>query len=408
MMRSPMTQELRIAPKGTGAIRLSIGIIVRNEQDAIGAMLESLFRQTLFEELTKRGWLCEIICVANGCTDNTVEIAQKMFQEQSASHPFAEAFQCQVVPLARPGKLHAWNQFVHRLSAREAECLILSDGDIVVHNPATLWNMYATLQTNKSASVATDEPLKDISFRRSKTWRERISLATSRMTQSLPAQLSGQLYCIRTPVARNIYLPRDLMACEDGFIKTLVCTFFLTRPGVPSRVMRAADASHVFQAYMGLLEILRNQKRQMIGQTIVHVLVDEYLPTLRLEERLNLAETLHDKDRFDPDWLRRLIRAHMQRTRHFWHLFPDALSFRFMRLDGIKGFHKLAHLPAGILGLGISVFSCWLAYHFLKDGFETYWPDTKSPRLQDFKPDATPKEVCELTTTVTTVTPEKV
>ena len=393
-----MTRQTSNPPEGTGLIRLSIGIIVRNEQDAIGPMLESLFRQTLFEELAKRGWVAEITCVANGCTDRTMDIAEEIFQEQSTEHQFASAFRCRVVPLARPGKLHAWNQYVHRLSERAAECLILCDGDIVLHHPGTLWNMYSALQSNKTASVATDEPLKDISFKNKKTWRERTSLATSRMTQRLSAQLSGQLYCIRAAVARNIYLPRDLMACEDGFIKTLVCTFFLTRPEVPSRVVRTQHASHVFQAYVGLLEILRNQKRQMIGQTIVHVLVDKYLPTLRLEERLNLAETLHDKDRFDPDWLRLLIRAHMQETKHFWRLFPDALSFRWARLDGIKGLSKLVYLPAGMLGLVISVLSCWLAYRFLKDGFETYWPDTKSPRLQEFKPAEPAKDVCEATT----------
>jgi glycosyltransferase involved in cell wall biosynthesis len=393
-----MTEQSSNPSEETGLIRLSIGIIARNEQDAIGPMLESLFRQTLFEELARRRWKCEIICVANGCTDRTVDIAQEIFQEQSTEHQFTGAFRCQVVPLARPGKLHAWNQYVHRLSARSAECLILADGDIILHHPATLWNMYNLLQKNKTASVATDEPLKDICFKKKKTLRERISLATSRMTQRLSAQLSGQLYCVRAAIARNIYLPRDLMACEDGFIKALVCTFFLTRPEVSGRVARAQDASHVFQAYIGLLEILRNQKRQMIGQTIVHILIDKYLPTLRLEDRLSLAETLHDKDRFDPDWLRFLIRTHMQDTKHFWQLFPDALSFRWARLEGIKGARKLVHLPAGLLGLVISILSCWLAYRFLKDGFETYWPDTTSPRLQEFKPTAPAKDVCEVTT----------
>ena len=398
ILRASMTHEPWIAPaEVNGAVRLSLGIIVRNEEEAIGPMLESVFRQTLFAELNKRGWLCEIVCVANGCTDRTVEIAQSIFAEKTASHPFASSFTCRVESLARPGKLHAWNQYVHRLSAREAECLFLADGDILIYHLTTLWNMYLALEHNETATAVTDQPLKDIAFKRRNTWRERISLATSRITQSHPAQLTGQLYCIRSAVARNIYLPRDLMACEDGFIKALVCTYFLTRPQAFERVVRAPDASHVFQAYVGLMEIVRNQKRQMIGQTIVHILVDGYLKGLRLEERLNLAETLQDKDRFEPDWLRALIHAHIAKIRHFWQLFPGAVSFRLARLDAIRGWRKIVHFPAAALGFLISLLSCWLAYGFLKEGFQIYWPETKSPRLQEFKSESEAKNVSELT-----------
>jgi hypothetical protein len=148
---------------------------------------------------------------------------------------------------------------------------------------------------------------------------------------------------------------------------------------------------------MGVVEILRNQKRQMIGQTIVHVLVDRYLPGLRLEERLNLAETLQDKDRFDPDWLKKLVRAHLH-GRHFWQLFPGALSFRLARLESIRGIRKIAHLPAAVLGLVIAAPSCWLAHRFLKQGFQSYWPETQSRALQKFTPEAAVKAALELTT----------
>ena len=394
-----MTQEPWSSPlTGGGSVRLSVGVIARNEEEAIGPMLESIFRQSIFEELAKRQRLCEIVCIANGCSDRTAEVAREVFERQLREHPLRKTFRCRVEVFARPGKIHSWNQFVHRLSAREAEYLCLADGDIVLHHPGTLQSMVQTLELNDDASVSTDEPLKDIAFKKKKTLRERISLATSRMTQGAAAQLTGQLYCIRSSVARYVYLPRDLIACEDGFIKSLVCTDFLTRSEVPSRVVRASDASHVFQAYMGLLEIVRNQKRQMIGQTIVHLLVDGHLSLLKPQEKLNLAETLRDKDEFDPNWLRALAHAHMERTRHFWEIFPDALSFRFARLEGIKGLRKLVHLPAAVLGFLITVLSCWLAHRFLSRGFQSYWPDTRSPRLQEFKSEEGTKDVCELTT----------
>ena len=82
------------------------------------------------------------------------------------------------------------------------------------------------------------------------------------MTQASAAQVTGQLYCIRAAAARNIYLPRDLAACEDGFIKTLISADFLTRPASPARIMQADDASHVFEAYSSIGDILKNQKRR--------------------------------------------------------------------------------------------------------------------------------------------------
>src|SRR2546423_4848023 len=263
---------------------ISIGILAWNEEEAIGLTLASLFRQSLFAELKRRQLHCEIICVANGCTDRTAAVAQETFQEQTRSHPFKETFSCRSLNIVERGKTNAWNLFVHSLSAKTASILFLMDGDIVLHHPETLWNMHAVLLNNLKAAIATDQPLKDIAFRQHPSLRGQLSLATSHMTQSGAAQLTGQLYCIRTEVARNIYLPRDLVACEDGFIKALTCTHFLTREVDSGRIAVATDASHIFQAYTSVGDILRNQKRQMIGQTIVHILADGYLKGLPLEE----------------------------------------------------------------------------------------------------------------------------
>src|SRR6476660_1008084 len=99
---------------------VSIGIIAWNEEKALGPMLHSVFQQSFFAELSRRGQSCEILCLANGCTDGTVELAGKLFERESTSHPFAGAFACRVVNIPERGKINAWNQFVHSHSAREA------------------------------------------------------------------------------------------------------------------------------------------------------------------------------------------------------------------------------------------------------------------------------------------------
>src|SRR6187551_2348542 len=98
---------------------VSIGIIAWNEEAGIGAMLESVFQQTLFSELARHGRHCEILCVTNGCTDRTPEVVAEIFARQSREHPDAANFSCRVMNVAERGKINAWNRFVHAFSARE-------------------------------------------------------------------------------------------------------------------------------------------------------------------------------------------------------------------------------------------------------------------------------------------------
>lgn len=218
-----------------------------------------------------------------------------------------------------------------------------------------------------------------IEFKPRKSLRDRISIAAARLTQSADAQLCAQLYCIRSRVARNIYLPKDLAACEDGFPKALLRTDSLTHEVWPRRIRVAAAAEHTFEAYTSPVAILRNQKRQVIGQTIVHLLVDQHLNSLPLSERQNLAATLQAREAADPDWLKRLIHQHLGRTRFFWQLYPGLLSYRFKRLRQLTVARRLLCLPAAVAASCACLVSSFLGYRSLKAGCTDYWP--KAQRL---------------------------
>jgi glycosyltransferase involved in cell wall biosynthesis len=361
---------------------IAIGIIAWNEEAAISAMLESLFAQSLFAELAARQMRCEVICIPNGCTDRTADVAREVLERHQREHPWKEAFSARVVEVQKRGKINAWNVFVHELSSREAQFLFLADADIVLSHPQTLWSMYRTLDENTTAIVSTDTPIKDIALKPRRSLMERLSLAASRMTQSATAQLTGQLYCIKASIARNIYLPADLAACEDGFIKSLACTYFLTHEVRPKHIVVAPNASHIFEAYVSPRDILNNQKRQMIGQTIVHLLVDRELKRLPLEQKLNLAETLRAREAADPDWLKRLIADHVCRTRHFWQLFPNLIKSRFDRLKRLPRRKRITHLPVALAGLAVSLLASRRACRALRTGYINYWPDTQSLKLK--------------------------
>jgi glycosyltransferase involved in cell wall biosynthesis len=371
-----VTQNAHIKPP-----RISIAVRAWNEEAVIRRTLESLFDQSLFEELSARGERCEVLCIPNGCADRTAEIAAAVFAEQPHSNPFSGAFACSVRTIREAGRNHTWNAFVHDLSHPETEFLFLMDSDIRFNRRETLFNMYRALLQHAKASIASDQPVKDVSLKLVKSWRDRISLATSEMNGAIQGRMTGQLYCIRAEIARRLYLPKEL-GIDDGFIKAIVCTDFFSKKLNPDRIVLAKDASHVYEAYTAVGDLLKNQKRQMIGQTIVQVLV-EYLKRLPQQQRTNLADTLRRKEEASPDWVARLVAEHLQRVHFFWRLFPDAPSFRFKRWWRMRGMKRLTHLPATLVGFAVTLIACAQAYGHFKRGKMHFWPKPGRENLRN-------------------------
>lgn len=94
-------------------IRCSVGITAHNEEANIGKLLAAMLAQEL-----KQVEITEIIVVASGCTDRTVEI----IRQYAAQDPRIQL----IVQAKREGKTSAINQFLRR--AREEIC-VLESGD---------------------------------------------------------------------------------------------------------------------------------------------------------------------------------------------------------------------------------------------------------------------------------------
>jgi glycosyltransferase involved in cell wall biosynthesis len=371
--------------KQKSPVLVAIGILAWNEEKAIGRTLRSLLQQSLFAELGKRNFSCEIICVINGCTDRTPEIAARFFWEQSIKHPYCQCFSGRVENLSEQGKQNAWNQFVHRCSSREAQYLIMMDADIVIHRIEALWNMIAALENDEEISVTATTPCKDIAFKRRRAVNERLSMAMSQMTRAADGQLCAQLYCIRAAIARNLYLPRDLGACEDGFIKAVACTDFFTHEILPKRIQIVPRSEHTFEAYTSPLAVLRNQKRQIIGQTILHVLLDDHFKKLTAQERAKLGETLRRKEEADRFWIKQLIAEHLKRTRFFWQLYPGLLTVRWKRLKNLSPWKRLVCFPAAAGSVLVALIASFMARNALKKGGTEYWPKKGGKTANDLR-----------------------
>ena len=353
---------------------ISIAIFAWNEERAIESTLQSLFEQSVFDHLRQRQLQGEVICVANGCTDGTVAVAKEFVGGVMLQHPDREVLRCWVADIPARGKINAWNQFVHQISARSARFLFMMDADILIHGRDSLWNMLQTLEQDAEAAIAVDIPRKHIAFKQKPSFTDRLSLSASQMTLSAEAQLCGQLYCIRAQTARRLYMPKELSACEDGLIKALVCTDFLEHAPWARRIRVAPGAEHTFEAYTSPAAILKNQKRQVIGQTMVHLLVDRYLPSLPAEERQDLPGAIKARDSADPGWLKRLVAEHLRSTRCFWRLHPGLLGNRFRHLRRLGPLHQVRCLPAALGSASAGLLASLLAYRSLKRGCTDYWP----------------------------------
>ena len=354
-------------------VTLSIGIMAWNEEASIVPMLASLFEQSIFARLAARGERCEVICLANGCTDRTVPVAAEIFSRMEREHPARRGLTARVEDIATPGRNNAWNRFVHEFSARETRFICVMDADIVFNRPDTIELVVGELERNLRLGGASDTPVKIVADQSRPSLRERLSLATSEMTGTIAGRLNGMLYCLRAHIARNLYLPRDVLANDDGFFKAAICTNFFQTPLDPGKVVSVRAATHLYEPYLSLREVLNNQKRQMIGQATVHVIID-YLQTLPVQDRAHLAATLRRLEAYDPDWLKKLIDAHVARTYFFWRLFPGILGFRWQRLAQLPGWRRLTHFPAALAGFVVTLIACWQAARFLRRGVTNFWP----------------------------------
>jgi glycosyltransferase involved in cell wall biosynthesis len=356
---------------------ISIGILAWNEEECIGGTLRSLLAQSLIRELSPaRDRRIEVIVVPNGCADGTAGEASLTLQQGAVSLPDG-VFSWRVEEVAEPGKVNAWNLFVHRFSDPQADYIFLMDADIRFGHPDTLKNMVLALERHAHAAVSTDLPQKHIGAKRRKSVSDRISLAVSGITQAAPGQLTGQLYCARGPLLRRVHMPLGLLV-EDGFLKQMLCTNLLREPGDNRRVVRAPDASHIFEAYTGVKDVFFNQRRQQIGHTVYTYLRD-YLQQHVGDN--DAGQIIAENNARDPDWFRALIRERAERG-GWWIIYPGAFSVRWRRLRSFSPLQAVLRLPVATVAFLMDVVVLAAANRKLKTGqLAGVWKDTKSRML---------------------------
>ena len=345
-------------------MRLSLAIFAHNEEQNIGTTLESLSRQTLIVRPKDLGIeSLEILCLANGCTDATVQVASGYGSVLKSPVDY------RVIDMPEPGKGRTWNAFVHDISDRRADFLMLMDADIIFESDDVLEQLVRRLLADEHAQVATDTPVK--AFTREAEGLsiiDRGSVAASEQTSKIGV-LCGQLYCARAPSLRRIWLPPALPV-EDGYLAAMIATSGFTSPTDVNRIAWVASARHFFRTHRTIREYIAHEARIIVGSTI-----NSWLFTVLWDQgrKGHAGAFVQSQNDADQQWLSRLIHEKV-RAGGAW-LIP--LHFVFWRLHPLKGqslSRKIRRAPIASAATALNFIACVRANAILKrkDAAE-YW-----------------------------------
>ena len=322
-----------VAGGNVNVMKIAIGIMAYNEERNIRATINSLSGQSLFEI---PGHDVSVHVVPNGCRDATAERAREALGPFAARHPRAVL---EVNEVAEAGKANAWNRFVHGFSPPGAEALFLLDADIQFGERECLERVVKALGANPHAVVAVDLPLKDIAAKVSPSLREQMSLSASRLQLAGAPKIAGSLYLARASALRRFWMPLGLIV-EDGFVKAMLLTDSFRQPEKTDAIVRAAGATHYFEAVTGFRAWFQHERR-LVNGTAVNILLFSYLRDLVAKGK-DPGEVIRANNEANPLWVAEMAKAYRGPL-------PGAAEFVSEPLK------KLARLPLAKRALALPV-----------------------------------------------------
>ena len=308
---------------------IAVCILAKDEARSIDRCLRQLAAQSFIREATGQ---IDIHVVANGCTDDTAEVASGcagLFSNTRAT--------LHVHDLQPGGKSRSWNRAVHKLTNASVDTFVFVDADISLTDDMVIAGLLATLARDHRLTACTGFPIKDVAVKANKTIIDRFSLIISKRTRHVGA-INGSLYVARAKALRTIWLP-DQTPGEDGFLNAMIATDGFTSAEDTSVIAAPDRPTHSFQAH-GPMDFIGHERRMIVG-TMINRWIFEHLWSLRLESPA--GPMIKHWNETNPDWVERLIRQRAEKAR--W-LIPNAILFyRFNGRGGRPFWKYAAYLP---------------------------------------------------------------
>ena len=314
--------------------KIDLAVFAHNEASNISAVLSMLARQDIFDQSQLS---IRVLVLANGCTDDTVAIAEKTI----TGLPHGTRFK--VCDIAAGGKSRTWNEFVHRHTRNDADFMIFCDADIDVPQKDMLRNIVTFVQAEPARVVASSRPVKDIVYApQALNLRDRMIAAAGGTLDNWRKGVCGQMYILQANVARTIHLPIGLPV-EDGFVRAMVLTDIFRQPENLDLIDGDDDIFHVYQSERGLLALIRHQTRIVIGSALNAVVFD----AVRASDHPDVM--LQDVAQ-DPDWLARTCKEALPRRYGY-----VPLHFLTKRLANLRHRKGLKGKGIVIIGFGFDL-----------------------------------------------------
>lgn len=361
-------------------LNISVGVVAWNEESSIAAALESILHQSIFEKAGKLGLETELIVIANGCTDRTVEVTAQFFEKERLRFPEGGPVDLRLEVVPEAGFANAWNLLAHTFSRPEANFIFFVNADIVIDQSDAFERMLNTIQKDYDMKVISPVGHKHIEGAHGKTFGDRINLAVTRFTErNHVAQVRGQCFCARANAMRTVWLPKRFPGAVDGAFKRMIICDMASIPDNPARVGIAMDASYTFEAYRTFREIYYRRVRLFVGQTFIETLM-RHLKTMREEQPdLNMTAYLRARDEADPAWIHRLVQLSIHVKGLFRTMPSPWFRFRFWHNPKINPFKKVGMLPVAVIAFIFDIPVFFSAAWRLKTGrVSNVWKDTKN------------------------------
>jgi hypothetical protein len=274
-------------------IVVDLAVFAHQEEKTIANAIADLAQQDAMQDpsIDLRVWL-----LANGCRDRTADMARGAVERVQ---PDVGA-RFTVLDLPKPGKSRTINAFMHSISRPDAEIFILMDADVRLGSHATLTDMVAALLSRPELRIFTGRPVKDIVHFGLKTGPvEKLIAAGGEQLTDYRRSLAGGLYAIRAVDARRVHLPVGLPV-EDGFMRAMVVTDFLSGPEHYERIDGDPRVFFIYESIRTVPALVRHQTRIVVGSAINAML---FARIRRLTSTSAEAEELLRKAAQDETWL---------------------------------------------------------------------------------------------------------
>lgn len=329
---------------------IDLAILAHNEEDSLPDLLADLAKQTIFSNSSID---LRVRVLANGCSDATVAVTEAARQ----SLPENISNRIEVYDRAQPGKSRTMNWFLKSELRGEAELLMFMDGDIRLPVETSLERMVSEMRARPELFVFTSRPVKDIVYHKTQVGPiARLIVAGREGLTDFRKSIAGSLFIIRASFARQLSLPAGLPV-EDGFIRAMVLTDFLSAPEDLNRIDGDPEVFHLYESVRSVSELISHQTRLVIGSS-VNAAVFRWLRREAPTVEQAVAQLQRGAD--DENWLQEVLARELPKSPYGYVPFgylTNRISNMFGRPKSLRSFAML--LPGVALDSVVYLRATW-------------------------------------------------